>query len=100
MRELGCAYGELEDLRGILFPVIQVGARYHASARYDDVLEIRTWLSEVGGVRVRFDYEVMNSETSKLLAVGFTEHAAVGRNGRAMRLPGDIRTRLRAGRPA
>ena len=36
MREMGCSYGELEDRRGIFFPVREVGTRYRVSARYDE----------------------------------------------------------------
>ena len=93
MRKLGCAYGELEDRDGLFFPVIDVRARYFSSARYDDVLDLRTTVAEVGGVRVRFDYELVRGD--EMLAAGSTEHAAVGRDGRPRRLPASIRRRLR-----
>lgn len=97
MREAGCTYGELEDGDGVFFPVIEAGAAYKASARYDDVIEIETRLTATEGVRVRFDYEVRRSGDRQLLATGHTVHASCGRDGRPMRLPDGLRERLAAG---
>jgi len=94
MRELGCTYRELEDREGIFFPVIEVGSRYLAPARYDDVLQVLTRLVRVGGARVRFEYELIREADGKKLANGFTEHAAVGRDGRPTRLPKMVKDRL------
>lgn len=95
MRGLGCSYGTLEDVDGIFFPVTEAGARYLAPARYDDVLQVGTRLVSVGGARVRFDYRLGRAADGKTLATGFTAHAAVGRDGRPLRLPGELRERLR-----
>jgi acyl-CoA thioester hydrolase len=96
MRELGCAYGELEEREGIFFPVIEAGADYLASARYDDVVTITTRLVRAGGVRVRFTY-VVSRDDGTVLATGHTEHASVDGRGRPQRLPDALRRRL-AGR--
>lgn len=95
MRELGCDYRTLEDRDGILFPLIDAGARYLKSARFDDVLEVCTELMSVGRARVRFEYRVRREGDGTLLTTGFTEHAAVDRDGRPRRLPEEIRRRLR-----
>jgi acyl-CoA thioester hydrolase len=97
MRELGCAYAELEEEHGIYFPLREVGARYHAPARYDDKLDVRTVLASVGGASVRFGYRVIRRADGRLLVTGFTEHAAVGAEGRPRRLPPKLRGRLFAG---
>jgi acyl-CoA thioester hydrolase len=97
MRELGCPYGELEDRRRLRFPVLAVGARFHSPARYDDPLTVCTRISEVGGARLRFEYRVLRRGEERPIAVGFTEHAAVGEDGRVRRLPPDLRDRLRSG---
>ena len=94
MREQGCTYAELEDRDGVFFPLIEVGARYHAPARYDDRLVVRTRLASLGAARVRFDYSVVRESDETLLASGFTEHAAVGREGRPIRMPRELRRRL------
>jgi len=94
MRALGCAYATIEDRDGILFPVVRVGARYRASARYDEELDLYTRLVSLGAARVRFEYRLIRQVDSELLATGFTEHAAVGRDGRPLRLPPELRRRL------
>jgi len=96
MREAGCAYGELEDREGLFFPVIEVGSRYLRPARYDDTLEVHTRLARIDGARVRFEYELFRRADRVLLATGFTEHAAVRRDGKPTRLPEALRARLRA----
>ena len=100
MRSLGCAYGLLEDREGILFPVIRIGAHYLASARYDEELDLETRLVSLGAARVRFEYRLTRQSDFGLLATGFTEHAAVGRDGRPRRLPAELRLRLTMGREA
>jgi acyl-CoA thioester hydrolase len=94
MREAGCAYREVEDRQGILFPVIRAGARYRVSARYDDRLVVSAVLTEVGGARVCFEYELHDADSGTCMATGFTEHASVGRDGRPRRLPVELRRRL------
>jgi acyl-CoA thioester hydrolase len=94
MRELGCVYGELEERDGIAFPVIEASARYHAPARYDQLLEVTTRVAAVGGSRIRFEYRIERPADARMLASGFTEHAAVGRDGRPRRLPAALRERL------
>jgi len=97
MRQLGCSYRSVEDEHGLAFPVISAGASFLASARYDDWLEVRTRLSSVRGARVRFEYELYRREGGSPLATGFTEHAVVNKSGRPVRMPEELRERLRGG---
>lgn len=97
MREAGCPYGGLEEDDGVFFPVIEAGAIYKASARYDEVVEIETRLVAAEGVRVRFEYAITRPGEGALLATGFTVHAACGKDGKPTRLSDGLRRRL-AGR--
>ncbi len=94
MRELGCAYGELEEGRGLRFPVIAVEARYHRPARYDERLLVDTRLTAVGRARVRFEYVVSRESDGVRLATGSSEHASVDADGRPIRLPRDVAASL------
>ncbi len=94
MRAVGCTYGELEEREGIFFPVVALGSRYLLPARYDESLQVRTRLTRVGAARVRFEYELVREADGRLLATGFTEHGAVGHNGRPTRMPRALRERL------
>jgi len=96
MRDAGCAYGALEDDDGVFFPVIEAGAAYRQSARYDELVEIETRLAEAGGVKVRFEYTLRRVADAGVLATGFTVHASCGRDGRPVRLPETLRVKLGA----
>jgi acyl-CoA thioester hydrolase len=93
LRGCGCSYRELEA-QGLRLPVIEVQARYLRPARYDDVLEIRTRVTELRKVRVTFDYEVRRDGEEGPLATGSTSHAALDREGRPCRIPDELRRRL------
>ena len=94
MRDAGCPYGELEDRRGLMFPVVEADVRYLRSARYDDVLTVSTRIESVGGATVRFAYRITRGDEARPLATGRTRHAAVNREGSPMRLPLDVRQQL------
>jgi len=96
LREMGCPYRELEE-EGVFFPVIEVGARFLRPARYDEILHIDTRLASARGARIRFEYSVSRASDGALLATGFSEHAATGRDGRPRRLPVPLRVRFRGG---
>jgi len=75
------AYLEL----GLQLPVIHCEVDYHESARFDDSLQITSWLEWVRGASMRIAYRVECEE--RLLASGATEHASVNADGRVRRLP-------------
>lgn len=93
LRGRGCTYRDLEA-QGLRLPVIEVQARFLRPARYDDVLEIRTRLADLGIVRLTFAYEVRREGTEGPLATGSTSHAAVDPEGRPCRIPDELRRRL------
>ncbi len=61
LRQLGLTYREIEDM-GVMMPVLENRSRYLAPARYDDLLRIVTTLREKPGVKIRFEYEIFNTE--------------------------------------
>ncbi len=93
LRNLGLTYRELEE-QGLHLPVIEVQVRFLRPARYDDLLEVRTAVSQLSGARVGFAYHVLREQGAVPLAHGMTAHAAVDREGRPRRLPEDLRRRL------
>ncbi len=85
------SYAEIER-EGILFPVVDYGVRILAPARYDEEIEIRTRLAELGRVKLRFAYEGWRGET--LLAEGYSVHGVIDREWRVLRLPAAIAAAL------
>jgi acyl-CoA thioester hydrolase len=63
LRQLGLTYREIEEM-GVMMPVLENKSRYLAPARYDDLLRIVTTLREKPGVKIRFEYEIFNSENA------------------------------------
>lgn len=88
MRNAGIAYTELEA-RGFVLAVIETSCRHKASARYDDLLTVRTWLREVTKTRLRFEYAVMRG--ADILTTGHTVLAFLSRADgmRPVRAPED-----------
>src|SRR5262245_29548972 len=90
MRSHGVRYADMERA-GLFLTVVDVRARYIASARYDDLLAIRTRLADFTGVRVRFEYQVLRvaepGDQETLLTEGHTTLACIDRSGKPRRLP-------------
>jgi acyl-CoA thioester hydrolase len=98
MRDLGLSYREVEE-GGIRLVVADVGARYLKPAKYDEELVVRTFVHEVGRVRLSFRYEVRRGDD--LLATGHTVLASTDHRGRLRRLPETLLELLgRSGTPA
>jgi acyl-CoA thioester hydrolase len=76
--------------RGVLLPVIEAGARYHASARYDDELRVLAEIRDFRGVRLTFGYRIERNDGTALVT-GHTVHAFTGRDGRPARPPAEFR---------
>ena len=64
-RTIGIAYDEIENL-GFWLPVSEYKIKYLKPARYDDLLEIHTYIRKKPGVRIEFDYEIYNEAKEKL----------------------------------
>jgi acyl-CoA thioester hydrolase len=92
MRDRVCTYREIEQL-GIILPVTECHIRFKAPARYDDLLIIETFLTELKKVSCTFSYRIIREEETnkpRLLAKGFTTHASVNREGKLTPLPMQI----------
>ena len=70
LREFGLSYSAMEA-EGIMLPVISLNINYKNSARYDDVLKVKTKLRKMPTASIEFDYELSNDK-DELLATGNT----------------------------
>lgn len=72
MRDIDVNYKDIEAA-GLIMPVIEQYAKYISPAYYDDLLIVRTTISDFPSVRMRFDYQVLKrqNEVEKLLCQGF-----------------------------
>ncbi|MEP5254755.1 MAG: thioesterase family protein [Winogradskyella arenosi] len=75
LREFGLSYKGMED-DGIMLPVVSLSINYKNSARYDDVLTVKTMLKKMPTASIEFSYEIYN-ESEVLLVTGNTVLAFV-----------------------
>lgn len=96
MRDRVCSYREIEQL-GFVLPVVECHIRFKAPARYDDLLTIETFLADLKKVTCTFNYRILqegDSSKPRLLAKGFTTHAAINREGKLTPLPTELTDKL------
>jgi len=74
MREKGFPYKELEEL-GYYLVVINLEAKYDTSAAYDDLITVKTRISEVKSRGLTFHYLIYREDM--LLVEGTTKHLCV-----------------------
>ena len=74
-RTYGQDYGEWENA-GYLLPVSEVHARFHAPARYGELITVRTWIEETRSRSVTLGYEVRSTASQQRLVTGWTKHIA------------------------
>jgi acyl-CoA thioester hydrolase len=87
-RSLGRSYKDLEAAQ-VAMPVIEAHCKYKRPARYEDLLDIETEVTEMRGASLRFSYTVRRG--TEELAEGFTRHAVIGPDGRPLRIPDFMR---------
>lgn len=88
-RERGGDYTVLEQA-GYFLPVVDARCAYRGSARYEDLLCIRIWVSHRGRASFSFDYEIRRDGEDTVLAQGKTVHALINREGKPQRLPDSL----------
>lgn len=93
IRKKGLSYREIEEKHGIILPVVEVFVKYKAPAKYDDLLTIKTSLSEVKSFKITFSYEIYRDQ--ELLCEGKTIHVSINREGKIVRLSDKILTLLK-----
>ena len=87
MRARGVAYKQMEREDDSFIVVAEASCRYLQPARYDDLLRIRTRVSEARRRSIRFAYQILREEDGEMLATGETLHIICNRDGRPKSLP-------------
>ena len=78
---LGIGFAGMEA-RGLLSPVVAVDCRYLRPCRFDELVEVRTAITEFKGVRLVVSYEFFNRSTDQLAATGTSQHCFTDAAGR------------------
>ena len=87
-RSLRLVYRDLEA-KGVYLMVASASCQYKCPARYDDRVNIRTWVSELKNSSLKFEYELYISE--KLIAAGESAHVFTNKSGKPISIPEEIR---------
>jgi acyl-CoA thioester hydrolase len=95
IRSLGAPYAELER-EGLRLAVLDAEVRYHAGARYDDVVRVETRIARVLSRTVTFRYEIWRVEPGpeRRLATAMTRLIALDDAGAPRTMPGELVARL------
>jgi acyl-CoA thioester hydrolase len=96
MRALGFEYKLMETEDDCFIVVAEASCRYRQSAKYDELLRIRTRISQAGNRVVKYSYEILRDADDTLLATGATTHVICGKDGRPKQLPEKYRAKFRA----
>ena len=92
VRSVGVDQAALKRDHGIVFAVRRIEADYLRSAKFDDMLTVRTDLVAETGARITLDQSVWRGEErlfeAQVVLVGMTEDGGVAR------LPAEIRRKL------
>lgn len=89
----GASYAALEE-QGVALAVAELSIRYHAAARYDNLIRVTTTLAGARSRSVTFDYLIAKAETGERLATAQTVLVSLGEHGRPVVLPDQLRRRL------
>ena len=86
LRQLGLSYKALEE-KGVMMPVRESRSRFIQPARYDELLTIKVTIRELPGVKIVFEYDILNEKGTKI-HVGETTLVFVNmKDGRLCRCP-------------
>lgn len=93
LRYNGFNYAEMEK-SGYLLPVLEVSVHYIKPSFFDEILKIEAKISAIPRSSFRIDYKVFNKE-SELICHGFTRHAFMNKENRAIKPPKDFLIKIK-----
>ncbi len=87
LRAIGVTLVELIN-DNILFPITEIDAKFHAPARYDDLISIETTAVELTKVKLVFDYKISIVGDEKILVTGHSLNVFTdASSGKIIRVP-------------
>src|SRR6266436_1214999 len=84
-RARGFSYRDMEENENAFLVVAESYCRYKAPAYYDDVLIVRTHITELRRRSLRFGYELIRESDGVVIAEGETGHVVTTRTGACVR---------------
>ncbi|MDP6138710.1 MAG: thioesterase family protein [Candidatus Woesearchaeota archaeon] len=94
LRRYGFDYSDIEK-RDLIVPVVEVKCIYKQSAKYNDVIIIKTTIENIGNSSIKFHYEIIRKNDNKLLAEGYTVNVFVNtKTMKSTKIPEELRKSL------
>ena len=84
MDKLGFSYKKMEEL-GIISPVTSVDLEYKNPTKFNDTVLINVKVLEYTGVKLTFEYEIIDKEKNVINAIGHSKHCFI-MNGKIISL--------------
>jgi acyl-CoA thioester hydrolase len=94
IRAMGTPYAELER-QNVTLAVVEASLRFHAGARYDNLIRVATTVSDVRSRTITFDYVITNAETGERFVTASTKLASLTRDSKLTTLPEQLRKVLK-----
>lgn len=93
IRTLYRSYRDVEA-SGVALAVAEAHIRYHAPARYEDVVAVETTIDKVASRTVTFGYRITNAETGERLVTASTMLVSIDPSGRVTTIPPELKAAL------
>jgi len=94
-RAKGFSYRELEEM-GYRLVVVDLRARYKGSAKYDDLIVVRTHLKDLKNRMVTFAYRILKKDSHEVIVQGETRHLCLNKRGNPGSMPEKFLNRLKS----
>jgi acyl-CoA thioester hydrolase len=90
IRARGMSYADIERA-GVGLAVSELSVRFHAAARYDDLIRVRTTVADVRSRSITFDYLITKAATGERLVTARTALVSIDRAGKLVALPREVK---------
>ena len=94
LRRRGITYADWAN-KGVHLPVVEAHLNYRMPARFDDEIEVKTTLSELRTVSLRFAYEI--TRDGQMICNGVTRLGCIDESHKLLRIPEYMRDVMLAG---
>ena len=94
LRQAGMTYRDMEEIAGIMLPVVHMESRFLRPAHYDDNIEIVTIVKEMPTKMITFQHELFNEE-KKLLNTATVKLFFIDmKTGSRVSIPDDLKEKM------
>lgn len=94
MRAVGFSYKKLEE-EGLQFPIIQINCNYFKPLRYDEEIEIETWIEKLKSYQIVVCYNVYNAKKELTTSGKITYGVVTKKDEEPHPMPDELKEKLK-----